>query len=140
MASSASEQPERAPAHAAVVFVGHHQAGKSTIVGHIITKLGGLDKRLLERVERETSNRPASRYAWVRPGDGESGTTQNAGRGLRWACLEGMRRASGQVLRVTCRQGLSLAGAESAPHAPHRCRGTPNTRGSPTALASCCTS
>ncbi|KAG2438219.1 hypothetical protein HYH02_010920 [Chlamydomonas schloesseri] len=66
MASSSSEQPPaQGPAHAAVVFVGHHQAGKSTIVGHIITKLGGLDKRLLERVERETSNRPASRYAWV---------------------------------------------------------------------------
>ncbi|EFJ44577.1 hypothetical protein VOLCADRAFT_37858, partial [Volvox carteri f. nagariensis] len=48
-----------------VVFVGHHQSGKSTAAGHILVKFGGLEKRILMRVERETSNRPTSRYAWV---------------------------------------------------------------------------
>lgn len=76
--SSAEAQPSGGPAHAAVVFVGHHQAGKSTIAGHIIMKLGGLDKRLLDRVERDTSNRPASRYAWVRLVGGEQGLLPSA--------------------------------------------------------------
>ncbi|GIL81086.1 hypothetical protein Vretifemale_10202 [Volvox reticuliferus] len=51
--------------HATVVFVGPHQSGKSTAAGHILVKLGGLDKRALERVDRETSNRPTLRHAWV---------------------------------------------------------------------------
>ncbi|GIL50564.1 hypothetical protein Vafri_6724 [Volvox africanus] len=63
---SAPVQTRKEPLpHATVVFLGPHQSGKSTAAGHILVKLGGLDKRALERVDRETSNRPTSRYAWV---------------------------------------------------------------------------
>ncbi|GLC36369.1 hypothetical protein PLESTB_000769300 [Pleodorina starrii] len=61
---SASTSADAMP-HATVVFVGHHKAGKSTAVGHMLVKLGGVDKRTWERVERETSTRPASRYSWI---------------------------------------------------------------------------
>ncbi|KXZ49633.1 hypothetical protein GPECTOR_20g490 [Gonium pectorale] len=57
-------EPEGLP-HATIVFVGHHQAGKSTTAGHIIVRLSGISKRAEDRVLRETSNRPTSRYAWV---------------------------------------------------------------------------
>ncbi|GFR40262.1 hypothetical protein Agub_g835 [Astrephomene gubernaculifera] len=56
---------ESLPHHATVVFLGHHQSGKSTTAGHMVVNLGGHDKRTLERVERETSSRPVSRYSWV---------------------------------------------------------------------------
>ncbi|KAG2487606.1 hypothetical protein HYH03_013745 [Edaphochlamys debaryana] len=50
---------------ATVVFLGHIGAGKSTTVGHCLKQLKAVDKRLLDRTEKETTNRPSSRYAWI---------------------------------------------------------------------------
>lgn len=51
-----------------VVLLGHPEAGKSTVTGHLLCKLGALDKRVVERCEREASeaNKRSSRFAWVR--------------------------------------------------------------------------
>lgn len=49
-----------------ICFVGPHGSGKSTALGHLLLKLGAVDKRQFDRVSKETSVRPVSRYSWVR--------------------------------------------------------------------------
>lgn len=50
-----------------IVLLGHLESGKSTVTGHLLCKLGALDKKAIERCEREASeaNLKSSRYAWV---------------------------------------------------------------------------
>ncbi|KAH7547979.1 hypothetical protein JRO89_XS14G0046800 [Xanthoceras sorbifolium] len=42
-------------------------SGKSTTTGHLIYKLGGIDKRVIERFEKEAAemNKRSFKYAWV---------------------------------------------------------------------------
>jgi len=49
------------------VSIGHVDAGKSTTVGHLIYKLGGIDKRVLEKYEKEANEKGKGsfKYAWV---------------------------------------------------------------------------
>ncbi|URE09229.1 Elongation factor 1-alpha [Musa troglodytarum] len=50
----------------AAVVIGHVDSGKSTTTGHLIYKLGGIDKRVIERFEKEAAemNKRLFKYAW----------------------------------------------------------------------------
>jgi elongation factor 1-alpha len=41
--------------HINIVVVGHVDSGKSTTTGHLIYKCGGIDKRAIEKFEKEAS-------------------------------------------------------------------------------------
>jgi len=53
--------------HVNLVVVGHVDAGKSTTTGHLIYKCGGIDKRTIEKFEKEAAemNKASFKYAWV---------------------------------------------------------------------------
>lgn len=53
--------------HVNVVVVGHVDAGKSTTTGHLIYKCGGIDKRTIEKFEKEAAElgKSSFKYAWV---------------------------------------------------------------------------
>ncbi|KAF3456579.1 hypothetical protein FNV43_RR01233 [Rhamnella rubrinervis] len=53
--------------HINIVVIGHVDSGKSTTIGHLIYKLGGIDKRVIERFEKEAAemNNRSFKYAWV---------------------------------------------------------------------------
>jgi len=50
-----------------LVVIGHVDAGKSTATGHLIYKCGGIDKRTIEKFEKEAAEMGKSsfKYAWV---------------------------------------------------------------------------
>jgi len=41
--------------HISLVVIGHVDSGKSTTTGHLIYKLGGIDKRTIEKFESEAT-------------------------------------------------------------------------------------
>jgi elongation factor 1-alpha len=49
------------------VVIGHVDAGKSTTTGHLIYKCGGIDKRTIEKFEKEAAElgKSSFKYAWV---------------------------------------------------------------------------
>merc|ERR1739838_1196457 len=53
--------------HINIVVVGHVDSGKSTTTGHLIYKCGGIDKRTIEKFEKESSEmgKGSFKYAWV---------------------------------------------------------------------------
>jgi len=53
--------------HVNLVVVGHVDAGKSTTTGHLIYKCGGIDKRTIEKFEKEAAEmgKTSFKYAWV---------------------------------------------------------------------------
>jgi elongation factor 1-alpha len=53
--------------HINLVVIGHVDAGKSTTTGHLIYKCGGIDKRTIEKFEKESKDMGKSsfKYAWV---------------------------------------------------------------------------
>ena len=53
--------------HRNIVVIGHVDSGKSTTTGHLIYKLGGIDKRVIEKFEKEAAemNKRSFKYAWV---------------------------------------------------------------------------
>jgi len=53
--------------HISLVVIGHVDAGKSTTTGHLIYKCGGIDKRTIEKYEKEAAEMGKSsfKYAWV---------------------------------------------------------------------------
>lgn len=53
--------------HVSIVVIGHVDAGKSTTTGHLIYKCGGIDKRTIEKFEKEAAEMGKSsfKYAWV---------------------------------------------------------------------------
>jgi len=53
--------------HISVVIIGHVDAGKSTTTGHLIYKCGGIDKRTIEKYEKEAAEmgKQSFKYAWV---------------------------------------------------------------------------
>ncbi|KAJ6250487.1 translation factor [Anaeramoeba flamelloides] len=50
-----------------VVFLGHFNSGKSTILGHFVYKAGWVDQRRIDKFEKESSEvgRGTYKYAWV---------------------------------------------------------------------------
>merc|ERR1712007_84679 len=57
----------KAKLHLNIVVIGHVDSGKSTTTGHLIYKLGGIDKRTIEKFEKESSDagKGSFKYAWV---------------------------------------------------------------------------
>jgi len=53
--------------HINIVVIGHVDSGKSTTTGHLIYKCGGIDKRTIERFEKEAKllGKESFKYAWV---------------------------------------------------------------------------
>merc|ERR1712113_714193 len=53
--------------HINIVVIGHADAGKSTSTGHLIYKCGGIDKRAIEKFEKEAAEmgKGSFKYAWV---------------------------------------------------------------------------
>jgi len=53
--------------HVNLVVIGHVDAGKSTTTGHLIYKCGGIDKRAIEKFEKEAADmgKGSFKYAWV---------------------------------------------------------------------------
>ncbi len=41
--------------HINIVVIGHVDSGKSTTTGHLIFKCGGIDKRAIEKFEKEAA-------------------------------------------------------------------------------------
>lgn len=50
--------------HINIVVIGHVDSGKSTTTGHLIYKCGGIDKRTIEKFEKEAAE--VRRYREVR--------------------------------------------------------------------------
>merc|ERR1712156_712590 len=50
-----------------LVVIGHVDSGKSTTTGHLIYKCGGIDKRTIEKFEKEAAEtgKASFKYAWV---------------------------------------------------------------------------
>jgi len=50
-----------------LVVIGHVDSGKSTTTGHLIYKCGGIDKRTIEKFEKEANEmgKGSFKYAWV---------------------------------------------------------------------------
>jgi len=53
--------------HVNIVVIGHVDSGKSTTTGHLIYKCGGIDKRTIEKFEKEAHEmgKGSFKYAWV---------------------------------------------------------------------------
>jgi elongation factor 1-alpha len=53
--------------HINLVVIGHVDSGKSTSTGHLIYKCGGIDKRTIEKFEKESADagKASFKYAWV---------------------------------------------------------------------------
>ncbi|XP_028411868.1 elongation factor 1-alpha [Dendronephthya gigantea] len=53
--------------HINIVVIGHVDSGKSTTTGHLIYKCGGIDKRAIEKFEKEAAEmgKGSFKYAWV---------------------------------------------------------------------------
>jgi elongation factor 1-alpha len=53
--------------HISIVVIGHVDSGKSTSTGHMIYKCGGIDKRTIEKFEKEAAElgKGSFKYAWV---------------------------------------------------------------------------
>jgi len=58
---------EQEKVHVSVVVIGHVDSGKSTSTGHMIYKCGGIDKRAIEKFEKEAQEmgKGSFKYAWV---------------------------------------------------------------------------
>merc|ERR1712230_133623 len=72
--STVSKKQKHTPAimgkekmHINVVVIGHVDSGKSTTTGHLIYKCGGIDKRTIEKFEKEAAElgKGSFKYAWV---------------------------------------------------------------------------
>jgi len=53
--------------HINIVVIGHVDSGKSTTTGHLIYQCGGIDKRTIEKFEKEAQEmgKGSFKYAWV---------------------------------------------------------------------------
>jgi len=53
--------------HISLVVIGHVDAGKSTTTGHLIYKCGGIDKRTIEKFEKDSADmgKGSFKYAWI---------------------------------------------------------------------------
>ena len=53
--------------HINLVVIGHVDSGKSTATGHMIYKCGGIDKRTIDKFEKEAAQmgKASFKFAWV---------------------------------------------------------------------------
>ena len=67
MAPKQGGKKDKDKTHINLVVIGHVDSGKSTSTGHLIYKCGGIDKRTLEKYDKEATEMGKSsfKYAWV---------------------------------------------------------------------------
>ena len=67
MAPKDDKATKVAKVHINIVVIGHVDSGKSTSTGHMIYKCGGIDKRTIEKFEKEAQEmgKGSFKYAWV---------------------------------------------------------------------------
>jgi len=65
--SAKEKKKEKDLDHINIVVIGHVDSGKSTSTGHMIYKCGGIDKRTIEKFEKEAQDmgKGSFKYAWV---------------------------------------------------------------------------
>lgn len=73
-------EPDHSKPHITMVVVGHVDAGKSTLVGHLVHKLGQINTRTIDKYDKESRSigKPSFAYAWVmdeRQSEREHGVT-----------------------------------------------------------------
>uniref|UniRef100_A0A3Q3E8G5 Tr-type G domain-containing protein n=1 Tax=Labrus bergylta TaxID=56723 RepID=A0A3Q3E8G5_9LABR len=51
--------------HINIVVIGHVDSGKSTTTGHLIYKCGGIDKRTIEKFEKEAAEQSSLLKDWL---------------------------------------------------------------------------
>lgn len=61
--------------HINIVVIGHVDSGKSTTTGHLIYKCGGIDKRAIEKFEKEAAE--VRKGDWTRTSGNGGGTTSD---------------------------------------------------------------
>jgi len=61
------DKKEKPKVNISIVVIGHVDSGKSTSTGHLIYKCGGIDKRAIEKFEKEAQEmgKGSFKYAWV---------------------------------------------------------------------------
>merc|ERR1711881_795316 len=61
------DAPKDKKTHINIVVIGHVDSGKSTSTGHMIYKCGGIDKRTIDKFEKEAQElgKGSFKYAWV---------------------------------------------------------------------------
>merc|ERR1711909_93959 len=66
-ASKTKSKMGKEKGHINIVVIGHVDSGKSTTTGHLIYKCGGIDKRTIEKFEKEAQEmgKGSFKYAWV---------------------------------------------------------------------------
>lgn len=67
MGPKEGESDGKKKVHINIVVIGHVDSGKSTSTGHMIYKCGGIDKRTIEKFEKEANElgKGSFKYAWV---------------------------------------------------------------------------
>jgi elongation factor 1-alpha len=62
-----ADKESKGKIHVNIVVIGHVDSGKSTSTGHMIYKCGGIDKRTIEKFEKEAQEmgKGSFKYAWV---------------------------------------------------------------------------
>jgi len=67
VASNCNKMAPTEKVHINIVVIGHVDSGKSTTTGHLIYKCGGIDKRTIEKFEKEAQEmgKGSFKYAWV---------------------------------------------------------------------------
>merc|ERR1711935_1263157 len=67
MGTRSSREMGKEKTHINVVVIGHVDSGKSSTTGHLIYKCGGIDKRVIEKFEKEAAElgKGSFKYAWV---------------------------------------------------------------------------
>mmetsp|Transcript_36551 Transcript_36551/g.85794 ORF Transcript_36551/g.85794 Transcript_36551/m.85794 type:complete len:567 (+) Transcript_36551:95-1795(+) len=85
-ASGNAKEVKTLKRHLNICFIGHVDAGKSTISGHIMYLTGQVDERTMEKYEREAKakHRESWKFAWCMDTTDEErnkGKTQECGRG-----------------------------------------------------------
>lgn len=66
-ASDGTQKGDKGKKKISVVVIGHVDSGKSTSTGHLIYKCGGIEKRAIEKFEKEAQEmgKGSFKYAWV---------------------------------------------------------------------------
>jgi len=63
MAQIQAQKKEGAKPHLSMVVIGHVDAGKSTIMGHLLHLCGFVDKKTITKYERESKNQGSSLWS-----------------------------------------------------------------------------
>lgn len=72
--------------HISIVVIGHVDSGKSTATGHLTYKCGGIDKRTIEKFEKEAAevSHPPAGLALEVAGAGDGGPLLAGSAGRAW--------------------------------------------------------